>query len=288
MNLKPKDVSTIVILNKNQSGNKTLQVSTKHISRFKYYIMSVVAIIVFLVGFIFLQHYQNKQQELEKQQLLSQIVKLKGDVPVNIAKMNDNGAAQNYIQKIEGKLKNINDYLKKRGLKGFSTKDVGGDNNAEGKKLSPKETYQAYDDYLGKLLNAVAYTPMGYPRVSAMTSVFGYRSDPFNRENAEYHPGIDFEGHKGDDVKSTANGRVVFAGWSNGYGNCVRIAHANNFETLYGHMSKIIVKEGQQITTGQKVGEVGSTGHSTGTHLHYEVRQNGKPINPVKFLTLNN
>src|ERR1700744_6758394 len=128
MNLKPKDVSTIVILNKNQSGNKTLQVSTKHISRFKYYVMSVAAVIVFLVGFIFLQHYQSKQQELEKQQLLSQIVKLKGDIPVNIAKMNDNGAAQNYIQKIEGKLKNINDFLKKRGLKGFSTKDVGGDN----------------------------------------------------------------------------------------------------------------------------------------------------------------
>ena len=80
---------------------------------------------------------------------------------------------------------------------------------------------------------------------------------------------------------------MVFAGWYGGYGNCVRIAHANNFETLYGHLSRIVVRVGQEVTLGEKIGEVGSTGHSTGTHLHYEVRKNGKPVNPIKFLTLN-
>ncbi len=118
--------------------------------------------------------------------------------------------------------------------------------------------------------------------------MFGYRSDPFNSANAEFHPGIDFRGAKGDEAHCTANGRVVFAGWYGGYGNCVRIAHANNYETLYGHLSRITVKVGQDVTVGQKIGEVGSTGHSTGTHLHYEIRLNGKPINPIKFLTLNN
>jgi len=288
MKINHKDVSTIVILNKNKPGTKTLQIKTKHLNRLKHYIISVVSVILLLVGFIVLLQYRNQQQEQEKQQLVAQIVKLKGDIPANLAKANDAHAAQGYIQAIEGKLKNINDYLKRRGLKGFTTKDIGGDANAEGAKLSDKEVYMAYNDYLTKLVNSVAFTPMGYPRISSMTSFFGYRSDPFNSASAEYHPGIDFEGHQGDDVKATANGKVVFAGWSNGYGNCIRIQHANNFETLYGHLSRIGVKVGQDITVGQKIGAVGSTGHSTGPHLHYEVRKDGKPVNPVKFLTLNN
>jgi murein DD-endopeptidase MepM/ murein hydrolase activator NlpD len=288
MKLNSKDVSTIVILNKNKQGTKTLQIKTKHINRLKHYVLSIAGVIVFLVGFIIILQHKNQQQEQEKQQLLSQIVKLKGDIPANISKYNDNNSAQNYIQAIEGKLKKINDYLRKRGLKGFSTKSVGGDANAEGAKLSNKEIYMAYDDYLTKLVNSVAFTPMGYPRVSSLTSFFGYRSDPFNSSHAEFHPGIDFKGSRGDEVKCTANGKVVFAGWSGGYGNCIRVQHPNDFETVYGHLSRIIVKVGQQVGVGEKIGEVGSTGHSTGNHLHYEIRKNGKPVNPVNFLTLNN
>ncbi|HEY0244179.1 MAG TPA: M23 family metallopeptidase [Mucilaginibacter sp.] len=288
MKLNQKDVSTVVILNKNQQGTKTLQIKTKHISRLKHYLISIVAVIAILIGFIVLLQYKSKQQELDKQQLMAQIVKLKGDTPANLLKVNEAHSAQGYIQAIEGKLKNINDYLRKRGLKGFSTKGVGGDANAEGAKLSDKEVYMAYDEYLTKLVNTVAFTPMGYPRESAMTSFFGYRGDPFNGERAEYHPGVDFQGKMGDEVKCTANGKVVFAGWAGGYGNCIRIQHTNDFETLYGHLSRIGVKVGQQVVVGQKIGQVGSTGHSTGAHLHYEVRKNGKPINPVKFLTLNN
>ena len=137
-------------------------------------------------------------------------------------------------------------------------------------------------------MHTVAFTPMGYPHISALTSYFGYRSDPFNSSDAEFHPGIDFKGNKGDDARCTANGTVVFAGWAGGYGNCVRIAHANSYETLYGHLSRISVKVGQDVTVGQKIGEVGSTGRSTGTHLHYEIRKNGKAINPISYLTLNN
>jgi len=288
MKLSPQSVSTIVILSKNKQGTKTIQIKTRHINRLKYYAMSILAVIVALVGSIVLLQNRNQQQELEKQQLLTQIVKLKGDVPANLQKLNDKYTAQTYIQAIEGKLKSINDYLRKRGLKGFSTKSVGGDNNAEGTKLSDKEVYMAYNDYLAHLVNTVAFTPMGYPRISSMTSSFGYRSDPFDSGHAEFHPGIDFKGSRGDVAKCTANGRVVSAGYNGGYGNCVRIAHANGFETLYGHLSRITVKVGQEVVVGEKIGEVGSTGHSTGNHLHYEVRKNGKPINPVKFLSLNN
>ena len=288
MKLKPSDVSTVIIVNKNKEGSQTLQIKTKHISRIKHYLLGVLAVITTLtLSVIYLSH-KNQQQEEEKQHLVAQLIKLKGEVPPADIQEKKANTAQSYIQSIEVKLKTINDYLKKRGLKGFATNAVGGNGNAEAAKLTDEETYSLYDEYLNRLVHTVAFTPMGYPRVSSLTSYFGYRSDPFNSSSAEFHPGIDFKGSRGDEAKSTATGKVVFAGWYGGYGNCVRIAHANNFETLYGHLSRITVKVGQEVTVGQKIGEVGSTGHSTGTHLHYEVRKNGKAINPIKFLTLNN
>ncbi|ASU36345.1 M23 family metallopeptidase [Mucilaginibacter xinganensis] len=288
MKLKPSDVSTVIIVNKNKEGSQTLQIKTKHISRIKHYLLGILAVITTLtLSVIYLSH-KNQEQEEEKHNLVAQLIKLKGEVPVAGVEVKKPNNAQNYIQSIEGKLQTINDYLKKRGLKGFSTKAVGGNGNAEAAKLTDEEKYSLYDEYLNRLVHTVAFTPMGYPRVSALTSYFGYRSDPFNTASAEFHPGIDFKGNRGDEAKCTATGRVVFAGRYGGYGNCVRIEHANNFETLYGHLSRITVKVGQEVTVGQKIGEVGSTGHSTGNHLHYEVRKNGKAINPIKFLTLNN
>jgi murein DD-endopeptidase MepM/ murein hydrolase activator NlpD len=288
MKVNPKDVSTIVILSKNKHGTKTIQIRTRHIARLKYYAMGLLSVVALLIGSIVLLQKRSQQQEVEKRLLITQIVSLKGQIPLALQKESEKNSAQSYIQAIEGKLKNINDYLRKRGLKGFSTKSVGGDAGAATEKLSDKEVYMAYNDYLTHLVNSVAFTPMGYPRISSMTSSFGFRSDPFHSEHAEFHPGIDFKGNRGDVAKCTANGRVVSAGWNGGYGNCVRVAHANGFETLYGHLSRITVKVGQELSVGDKVGEVGSTGHSTGNHLHYEVRKDGKPVNPVKFLTLNN
>jgi len=288
MKLKPSDVSTVIIVNKNKEGSQTLQVKTKHIERLKHYVLGILAVITVLtLSVIYLTH-KSQQQEEEKQRLVAQLTKLKGEVPPPDIEQKKETTAQSYIQSIEVKLKTINDYLKKRGLKGFATKGVGGNGNAEAAKLTDSETYSLYDEYLNRLVHTVAFTPMGYPRVSSLTSYFGYRSDPFNTSNAEFHPGIDFKGERGDEAKCTATGKVVFAGRYGGYGNCVRIAHANNFETLYGHLSRITVKVGQEVTVGQKIGEIGSTGHSTGNHLHYEVRKDGKAINPIKFLTLNN
>jgi murein DD-endopeptidase MepM/ murein hydrolase activator NlpD len=288
MKLKPSDVSTVIIVNKNKEGSQTLQIKTKHISRIKHYLLSVLAVITALTLSVIYLGHKNQEQEEEKQHLVAQLIKLKGEAPPANIEEKKTTTAQNYIQSIEAKLQTINDYLRKRGLKGFATKAVGGNGNAEASKLTDEETYSLYDEYLNRLVHTVAFTPMGYPRVSSLTSYFGYRSDPFNSASAEFHPGIDFKGNRGDEAKCTATGRVVFAGRYGGYGNCVRIEHANNFETLYGHLSRITVKVGQEVTVGQKIGEVGSTGHSTGNHLHYEVRKNGKAINPIKFLTLNN
>lgn len=286
MSAKQKDVSTVIILNKNQHGTKTLQIKTKHISRFKHYVLGVLGVIVGLSSTIVYLNRQNQQQEQEKQKLIAQIVSLKGQIPAQ-AKTADKETAQTYIQAIENKLQKINNYLRKRGLPGFSTKSVGGNGDAESAKLTDKEKYSLYDEYLGRLTKTMAATPLGYPRISSFTSFFGYRSDPFDSGSAEFHPGIDFKGQKGDGVKCTATGTVVFAGWYGGYGKCIRIQHIGGLETLYGHLSRIDVKVGQKVEVGDHIGAVGSTGHSTGTHLHYEVRKNGKPVNPVKYLTVN-
>jgi len=292
MNLKLTNFSTIIIVNKNQEQTQAIRVKTKHLKRIRHYIASVVLLIIALVGTIAYLNSKDTKREQEKQLLLSQIAQLKGKVSsttsASAAMAVSTNSASNYIQSIQSKLQKINDYLRKRGLKGFSTNSIGGDGNAEESKLTDNEKYSLYNDYLSRLVNSVAFTPMGYPRLSSITSVFGYRSDPFDSENAELHPGIDFRGAKGDPVHVTADGDVVFTGRKGGYGNCIIVQHKNDFQTLYGHLSHIDVKEGQSIKTGDVIGEVGSTGRSTGTHLHYEVRKNGKPINPVKFLTLNN
>ena len=116
-----------------------------------------------------------------------------------------------------------------------------------------------------------------------LSSGFGVRSDPFLGRPA-MHTGLDFRSSTGDPVRATANGTVESAGWSGGYGKMVEIDHGNGFSTRYGHMSEIEVKVGQQIKIGQIIGRVGSTGRSTGPHLHYETRIDGDAVDPQKFL----
>lgn len=293
MKFRPSDISTVIIVDKGKGSTKTLQVKTKHIKRFKHYAFGVFITIVALAGTIVYLNSQNDQQQQENSRLLAKISELKNQVPAPSVAADPpapkEDKAQTYIQSIENKLQSINAYLKKRGLKGFSIKSVGGgDSKAAEDKLSDDEKYSLYDEYLSRLERAVAFTPMGYPRISSLTSYFGYRSDPFDPSHAEFHPGIDFKGQRGDAARCTANGKVIFAGWMGGYGNCVQIAHANSYQTLYGHLSRISVRVGEEVTAGEKIGEVGSTGRSTGTHLHYEVRKNGKAVNPISFLSLNN
>jgi murein DD-endopeptidase MepM/ murein hydrolase activator NlpD len=115
------------------------------------------------------------------------------------------------------------------------------------------------------------------------TSGFGMRIDPFLRAPA-MHTGLDFRGSAGDPVRATAAGTVTTAGWSGGYGKMVEIDHGNGISTRYGHLSAIDVKVGAQVRIGQIVGRIGSTGRSTGPHLHYETRIDGDAVDPEKFL----
>ena len=116
-----------------------------------------------------------------------------------------------------------------------------------------------------------------------LTSPFGVRMDPFVHE-AAMHTGLDFRGEMGEPIHATAAGTVTIAGWTGGYGKMVEIDHGNGLATRFGHLSEIDVSVGQKIRIGEVVGKLGSTGRSTGPHLHYETRVNGEPVNPQKFL----
>ena len=116
-----------------------------------------------------------------------------------------------------------------------------------------------------------------------MTSPFGIRTDPFLGRPA-MHTGIDLRGEIGEAVHATADGRITIAGRDGGYGNLVEINHGNGLATRYGHLSEIDVKVGQTVRIGEVVGKIGSTGRSTGPHLHYETRVDGEAVNPQKFL----
>ena len=138
---------------------------------------------------------------------------------------------------------------------------------------------------MDRLNRTLALVPYRKPVIGEVefTSGFGIRSDPFLGRPA-MHTGLDFRAQMGDPVRATANGKVVSSGWSGGYGRMVEIDHGNGLSTRYGHLSEINVKVGDTIKIGQVIGAVGSTGRSTGPHLHYETRIDGEAVDPQKFL----
>jgi murein DD-endopeptidase MepM/ murein hydrolase activator NlpD len=139
-----------------------------------------------------------------------------------------------------------------------------------------------------KKLDALEQTVISIPSMQPVdkllfTSSFGVRSDPF-RGTAAMHAGVDIPGTIGTPIYATADGIISHAGRQGGYGNLVQINHGRGIETRYGHLSKILVADNARVRRGQMIGLMGSTGRSTGSHLHYEVRVDGKAVNPIPFL----
>lgn len=163
---------------------------------------------------------------------------------------------------------------------------------------SPEDTFGVLRDLLQGLENRLAYvrrsvekrealaaaTPSIWPAHGWLTGTFGGRPDPFTGE-PELHQGIDISTDKGNPVYATADGTVASASPAGEYGNLIVLAHAFGLSTRYGHLSRFKVREGQRIARGDVIGYVGSTGRSTGAHLHYEILANGRQINPLRLLT---
>ena len=128
------------------------------------------------------------------------------------------------------------------------------------------------------------FLPTMWAHMGKINNEFGFRRNPFGGRSYEFHPGLDIVGDKGDVVIAPANGTVTKAGCTGGYGNLIEVDHGNGLMTRYGHLSKIDVQVGDTIERGQEIGLIGSTGRSTGPHLHFEIRLGEKAINPRRFL----
>lgn len=127
------------------------------------------------------------------------------------------------------------------------------------------------------------FIPSMWSHLGKVNNEYGYRRSPFGG-GYEFHAGMDIDGERGDTILAPAKGTVVKAGWQGGYGNLIEIDHGNGLSTRYGHLSRIGVQVGETVERGQLIGLVGSTGRSTGPHLHYEVRLGDRAINPRRFL----
>ena len=138
------------------------------------------------------------------------------------------------------------------------------------------------------ILRQRGYTPTVWPVEGTLEGGFGGRRNPFGGGGYEFHSGQDIEAPWGAPVVSGASGRVSFVGWQNGYGQLVIVDHGGGLTTRYGHLSSIDVQLDQTVSRAQLLGKVGSTGRSTGPHLHYEVRINDQPVNPLQYLLLSN
>lgn len=136
---------------------------------------------------------------------------------------------------------------------------------------------------LEKKRNLLASTPSIKPVEGWITSEFGYRKSPFTGER-DFHSGLDIANKLGTGVTTTANGKVSYAGRKMYYGNLVIVDHGYGKVTKYGHLERILVKQGQKVNRGEVIALLGNTGQSTGPHVHYEVLINGTPVNPLKYI----
>jgi murein DD-endopeptidase MepM/ murein hydrolase activator NlpD len=192
----------------------------------------------------------------------------------------------NRVEKVEDTSRKL---AEKSGVVGVSSSGAGGPSlpldeyglDVLQSKMSRLERQlRAYE----AVLRERGYTPTIWPVEGTLEGGFGGRRNPFGGGGYEFHSGQDIEAGWGAPVVSGASGTVTFIGWQNGYGQLVVIDHGGGLTTRYGHLSHIDVALNQPVSRGQFIGRVGSTGRSTGPHLHYEVRINDEPVNPLAYL----
>ena len=158
-------------------------------------------------------------------------------------------------------------------------------NLLEKRIYSQLQSFDQLEEALSNQQDRLSHIPSVIPINIAdytMSSGYGYRVDPIYG-SSKFHEGLDFAASKGTDVFATGDGKIMVAGREAGYGNCIDIDHGYNYLTRYAHLSEILVKPGEEVKRGQLIGKVGSTGKSTGPHLHYEVRYKDIPQNPVNY-----
>jgi len=273
---------TLLLFSDQKSSPKSFSIK-KSLVKYSAVFVSLFVLISVVSIFISIKFYNNiniikKQRDQSVRVLLASMDELTNDIEQNRSvEVN----LTNRLIQIEEKLLEMQNLLDKKGIK--KKLAIGGEFiPADVLSITYIENMQKDIDELYKTLKS---SPIGMPLSGPVNSGYGYRKDPFNSKSA-FHPGIDIDAKFRQPVKATADGIVKRAGWYHSYGKSVIIDHKLGYETLYGHLSIIKIKKGQSVKAGDIIGLAGSTGRSSGTHLHYEIINDGKRENPQKYLSL--
>jgi murein DD-endopeptidase MepM/ murein hydrolase activator NlpD len=285
-----KRYSTIIFVPHARAKFRKLKVS----HRLLFSIVSLVTSSLCLSTFFSVQYFTSLSQTHELSQLRSE----------NRELQSANEQFGRSVESLRNQLRTVEDRTRKLAIiAGITTLDEsskGGSGGARAEELNPspfrddidKMSFRSHS--LNKDLNVLeqkfvaqsrmlSSTPSIAPARGILTDGFGGRSDPFTREPGQ-HNAIDISSAVGQPVRAPADGIVVKAEWANGYGNVIYISHGYGYSTRYGHLHGFAVKAGARVKRGDVIGYVGSTGRSTGPHLHYEVRVNNSPVNPLEYI----
>ena len=289
---KQKKTGTVMVLDEHRTD--TFVIAESRLRAIKPTIiglsLATVALLAALLalGWHYYQSYsQFAQQQQQTQALNQQIEDLKEARSAEVT------AKLNQLAQSEKAVADLQNYLRQRGANILAPKPAA--SSEPGKPISqaggprsilPPADTPEFSQTIENLLKAANNVPLGRPAQGGLSSGFGPRHNPFSGKGSEFHHGLDFRGNVGDPVRVTANGTVEFAGTMNGYGQVVKVRHGYGYSTVYGHLSHIDVQPGQMVKAGDLIGKIGSTGRSTGPHLHYEVRLNNEPHDPATFLSL--
>jgi murein DD-endopeptidase MepM/ murein hydrolase activator NlpD len=286
-----KRYSTIIFVPHARAKFRKLKVS----HRLLFSIISLVTSSLCLSTFFSVQYFTSLSQTHELSKLRSENKELQ----------NANEQFSKSVQSLRNQLTTVEDRTRKLAIiAGITTLDEasqGGSGGVRNDDLAPANPYRDDIDKMSFRSNRLqsdlsvleekfvaqsrllSSTPSIAPVRGILTDGFGGRSDPFTGESGQ-HNAVDISSAVGQPVRSPADGIVVKAEWANGYGNVIYVSHGYGYSTRYGHLSNFSVRPGQRIKRGDVIGHVGSTGRSTGPHLHYEVRVNNNPVNPLEYI----
>lgn len=291
---------SIILVPHSTNKIKTLKISSL---RYKLYILSTIAltvVICFGIYFGFLVYDNNKlkneiaqvhnvnqkqaKQLVEKDEKISAMIEKQDEYAKTISEFSSKykQMTENYVDD------NMNSITASRGTSSRSfINDVSELksilNNLQEINDSDNSILNELSDTETKLQTYIDAVPTLWPTSGRISSYFGIRSDPFNSSEKK-HEGLDIAASTGASIKAAASGTVTFSDRNGNYGKCVIINHGNGISTLYGHAHELRVKVGQKVKKGDVIATVGSTGRSTGPHLHFEVRVNGTQVNPLDYL----
>lgn len=283
----------IVIMPKRNGAIFNVAMSPKVI-----YIFAVLLFLTLVVNGVFAFKYINMQKNLDE-------TKKQVNISSNVSDLKQE--AEELKQELED-IKRTNERIKQKtgispepGYSEYRRKEVGMPTRAFDPELEDlrnqlsvlrveisfrKNYAEQTENKVEKLVDKFSHVPSIKPiRDAKLTSTFGYRYHPISGKR-EFHMGMDLDGTTSTPIYATADGRVIFEGWRQGYGRTIEVDHENGFKTTYAHNSRDLVSEGENVVKGQIIGYVGSSGYTTGSHLHYEVRFKDRLFNPKKFMTL--